>query len=249
MLARRQASARLLVLGTYRPEEVLGKEHPLATLTQELHIHGHSQELPLTLLTKTAVGVYLTARLPGAAITDELVQCIHQRTEGNPLFMVNVVDYVTAQDVAGAPVESRPPPARLVEAARVMPESLHRCLNDGSTDYTSRHRGCSRSAAWRGTSLPPPRWQRVWRRTSSRSKQGVRDWPGVDNGYSRVGKVSGQTGQYQRATASSTRSIIRPSTTVYQRLGVCAYIGGLGRDWRRLWRAGVGPCSRTGRAL
>ena len=128
VLARRQASARLLVLGTYRPEEVLGKEHPLATLTQELHIHGHSQELPLTLLTKAAVGAYLTARLPGAAITDELVQCIHQRTEGNPLFMVNMVDYVTAQDVTGVPVESRQLPARLVEAARVMPESLRQML-------------------------------------------------------------------------------------------------------------------------
>jgi predicted ATPase len=90
MLARRQESARLLVLGTYRLEEVLGKEHPLAALTQELQIHGHSQELPLTLLTKAAVRAYLMARLPGAAITDELAQCIHQRTEGNPLFMVKM---------------------------------------------------------------------------------------------------------------------------------------------------------------
>ena len=109
VLARRQESARLLVLGTYRPEEVLGKEHPLATLTQELQIHGHSQELPLTLLTKAAVGAYLDGAVAGATITDELVQCIHQRTEGNPLFMVNMVDYVAAQDVPGVLVESRQP--------------------------------------------------------------------------------------------------------------------------------------------
>jgi hypothetical protein len=32
-------------------------------------------------------------------MTDELAQYIHQRTEGNPLFMVNMVDYVMAQDV------------------------------------------------------------------------------------------------------------------------------------------------------
>jgi len=102
VLARRQESARLLVLGTYRPEEVLGKEHPLATLTQELQIHGHSQELPLTLLTEAAVRAYTTARLPGVALADELVQYIHQRTEGNPLFMVNMVDYVMAQHVPGA---------------------------------------------------------------------------------------------------------------------------------------------------
>jgi predicted ATPase len=129
ILARRQESARLLVLGTYRPEEILGKEHPLAMLTQELKIHRHSQELPLKLLTKAAVGAYLTARLPGAAIADELVQCIHQRTEGNPLFMVNMVDYVIVQDVTGAPVESRQPLARLVEATRGMPKSLRQMLD------------------------------------------------------------------------------------------------------------------------
>jgi len=128
VLARRQESARLLVLGTYRPEEVLGKGHPLATLTQELQIHGHSQELPLTLLTKAAVRAYLEARLPGAATTDELVQCIHQRTEGNPLFMANMVDYVVAQDMPGALTGSRNPPARLVEAAHGMPESLRQML-------------------------------------------------------------------------------------------------------------------------
>ena len=112
VLARRQESARLLVLGTYRPEEVLGKGHPLATLTQELQIHGHSQELPLTLLTKAAVRAYLEARLPDAAITDELVQCIHQRTEGNPLFMANMVDYVVAQDMPSALMGSRSLPGR-----------------------------------------------------------------------------------------------------------------------------------------
>ena len=129
VVARRQESARLLVLGTYRPEEVLGKAHPLATLTQELQIHGHSQELALTLLTEAAVRAYLTARLPGAAMTDELAQYIHQRTEGNPLFMVNMVDYVMAHDVPGALVGSRDPQARLVEAVRGMPESLRQMLD------------------------------------------------------------------------------------------------------------------------
>ena len=129
VLARRHGSARLLVLGTYRPEEVLGKEHPLATLTQELQIHGHSQELLLTLLTKAAVRAYLAAWLPSAAITDELVQCIYQRTEGNPLFMVNTVDYIVAQDVSDVLVGARNPQVGLVEAARGMPESLRQMLD------------------------------------------------------------------------------------------------------------------------
>src|SRR5207302_9061952 len=68
------------------------------------------------------------ARLPGAAITDELVQCIHQRTEGNPLFMVNMMDYVVAQDIPGALMGSPNPLVRPVEAARGMPESLRQML-------------------------------------------------------------------------------------------------------------------------
>jgi DNA-binding winged helix-turn-helix (wHTH) protein len=128
VLARRQESARLLVLGTYRPEEVLGKEHPLATLTQELQIHGHSQELSLRLLTEAAVRAYLMVRVPETSILDELAQCIHQRTEGNPLFMVNMVDYVVAQDVPGMLAESRNPQAQLAEATQGMPESLRQML-------------------------------------------------------------------------------------------------------------------------
>jgi predicted ATPase len=59
---------------------------------------------------------------------DELAQCIHQRTEGNPLFMVNMVDYVVAQDVPGVLAESRNPQAQLAEAAQGMPESLRQML-------------------------------------------------------------------------------------------------------------------------
>ena len=141
VLARRHGSARLLMLGTYRPEEVLGKEHPLATLTQELQIHGHSQALSLTLLTKAAVRAYLAAWLPGTAITDELVQCIYQRTEGNPLFMVNMVDYMVAQDVPDVLVGAQNPQAGLVEAARGMPASLRQMLERRSDRLRPEEQG------------------------------------------------------------------------------------------------------------
>jgi predicted ATPase len=118
VLARRHDRARLLVLGTYRPEEVLGQEHPLTTLTQELRMHGHSTESPLTLLSQAAVGTYLTARLPHASLGDELVRYIHQRTEGNPLFMVNMVDHVVTRGTTGV----------RVEAEYDMPESLRQML-------------------------------------------------------------------------------------------------------------------------
>src|SRR5262249_52623181 len=45
-LARRAGPARLLVLGTYRPVEVLLRRHPLAAVKQELVLHGPAVGLP-----------------------------------------------------------------------------------------------------------------------------------------------------------------------------------------------------------
>jgi predicted ATPase/DNA-binding winged helix-turn-helix (wHTH) protein len=100
-LARRQEPARLLVLGTYRPVELMVREHPLNTVKQELQVHGQCKELPLALLSEAAVVQYLAARF--ASLSREslgkLAHAIHQRTDGNPFFIVNMVDYLIAQRV------------------------------------------------------------------------------------------------------------------------------------------------------
>ena len=97
MLARRQEPARLLLLGTYRPAEVAMRDHPLHAVQQELHVHGWCTELPLTLLTTTTIAEYLETRFPGVRLPTELARFVHQRTEGNPLFMVNMVEYWVTQ--------------------------------------------------------------------------------------------------------------------------------------------------------
>ncbi|HEV2669281.1 MAG TPA: AAA family ATPase, partial [Blastocatellia bacterium] len=99
-LARRRERARLLVVGTYRPVEALLSEHPIENIKQELQVHNQCAELPLEYLTKDAVREYLAARFP--QLPAELAQLIHSRTGGNPLFMVNAVDYLLAE---GAMVE------------------------------------------------------------------------------------------------------------------------------------------------
>ena len=91
-LARRREPARFLVLGTYRPPDALQRGHPLQTVTHELHLHGQCAELPLTLLSEAAVADSLAARFPEAHFPAGLARLVHQRTEGNPLFMVSVVE-------------------------------------------------------------------------------------------------------------------------------------------------------------
>jgi len=103
LLARRQERARLLVLGTYRPMDVIVQEHSLKEVKQELQLHGRCAELSLGWLSEAAVAEYLAVRFGTevearqAVSLQNLAQVIHQHTEGNPLFMVNVVEHMVAQ--------------------------------------------------------------------------------------------------------------------------------------------------------
>ena len=96
-LARRREPARLLLLGTFRPVDVIVRAHPLRAVKQELAAHGQCEELRVELLAGAAVHEYLIRRFPDGAIAPELVQVIHRRTDGHPLFMVSLVDYLQSQ--------------------------------------------------------------------------------------------------------------------------------------------------------
>ena len=99
VLARRQEPARVLVLGTYRPMEVLGNGHPLNSVLHELHAHSLCCELTLQLLSEGDVATYLLERFPHSVFPTRLAELLHRRTEGNPLFLVSVLDDLVAQGV------------------------------------------------------------------------------------------------------------------------------------------------------
>ncbi len=91
-VARRRETARLLVLGTYRPVEAIVADHPLRSLTHELRGRGQCEELLLDYLSEDAVAAYLARRCPGREISAGLARMLHQRTDGNPLFLVTLVN-------------------------------------------------------------------------------------------------------------------------------------------------------------
>ena len=79
-LARREGSARLLVIATSR----LGHHPPVEELRRELRARGRCVELALPPLSPQAVRGYLEHRYRGA---EALATLVHARTDGNPLFM------------------------------------------------------------------------------------------------------------------------------------------------------------------
>src|SRR5262249_24948835 len=92
MLARRQEPARLLVVGSYRSAEVIVTGHPLRALIRELRVRRQCEDLALPFLREPHVAAYLALRFGAHAFEPELARAVHQRTDGNPLFMVRVVD-------------------------------------------------------------------------------------------------------------------------------------------------------------
>jgi tetratricopeptide (TPR) repeat protein len=97
-VARRREPARLLVIATYRPLDAIVRGHPLRTVARELALHGACEELELDPLDADHVGRYLAARC-GEEVSARLRETIHRRTDGLPLFMVNVVDALIRQDL------------------------------------------------------------------------------------------------------------------------------------------------------
>jgi DNA-binding winged helix-turn-helix (wHTH) protein len=94
-LARRRDFARLMLIGTYRPVDVIVGDHPLRSVKRELQAHGLCHELPLEYLAEEAVSEYLQSRFPCHQFPSQLGRTIYRRTEGNPLFMINLVEYFT----------------------------------------------------------------------------------------------------------------------------------------------------------
>jgi DNA-binding winged helix-turn-helix (wHTH) protein/tetratricopeptide (TPR) repeat protein len=103
-VARRPDPARLLILGTYRPVEAIAYAHPLRAILTELRQHGQCGEVTLDYLSEAEVSAYLRQRFGDTRLAAELARVLHQRTNGNPLFLSAVVDeLVRRQVVTGGP--------------------------------------------------------------------------------------------------------------------------------------------------
>src|SRR5262249_60164994 len=94
MLARRREPARLLVVGTYRAAEVVVPDHPLTTVTHELLAREQAVEVALHSLSQAAVEAYVAARVAEHDAATALAPVVYRRTDGHPLFMVEVTDYL-----------------------------------------------------------------------------------------------------------------------------------------------------------
>ena len=84
-------SLPVLVLATYRPGEMAERMHPLLQLRRDLEARGLARELNLNYLVRADVESYLALEFPEHRFPSNFSHFLWKRTEGNPLFMVDLV--------------------------------------------------------------------------------------------------------------------------------------------------------------
>jgi len=90
-LARRRVPAKLLLLGTYRPADVIISQSPLKTLKQDLVIHNLSHEVNLERLEESDVAKYIAIKFVDGSFPPRFAKLIYHHSGGNALFMVTIL--------------------------------------------------------------------------------------------------------------------------------------------------------------
>lgn len=98
-LARRQEPSRILVLVSYRPVDVALSNAPVRHLKQALVQQHSAIELPLEPLGQDMVSNYLADHFEGIDHLSELTHLIYEATDGNPLFMETLANYLTERQL------------------------------------------------------------------------------------------------------------------------------------------------------
>jgi predicted ATPase len=90
-VASRLPSMRVLVIVTYRPSEVAHTRHPFLALKLDLQARRICREVQLGVLAYDAVARYMASEFPGHEFSPAFTSFVYQKTEGHPLFMVDLL--------------------------------------------------------------------------------------------------------------------------------------------------------------
>jgi predicted ATPase len=85
---------RMLLVLTYRPSDLMRSQHPFGPVKLELQGRGICREIALPFLRREDLVHYLSLAFTGHEFPDQFAAVLHARTEGNPLFMVDLLRYL-----------------------------------------------------------------------------------------------------------------------------------------------------------
>ena len=94
-LCQRITNQRLLIAGTFRPEDIERTNHPLKSYKAEMQSHRLCEEVTLSSLARDHIAEYLNATFTPNDFPPDLASLIHDKTEGHPLFAINLLQYLS----------------------------------------------------------------------------------------------------------------------------------------------------------
>jgi adenylate cyclase len=98
-LGRHAQDLRVLVVVAYRPTELLLGQHPFYHVKLELQARGACTELTVNFLDRSDIERYLALVFPGHAFPADFADLVLSRTEGNALFMADLLGYLRERGV------------------------------------------------------------------------------------------------------------------------------------------------------
>ena len=89
----------MLVVTTYRESEMRLARHPFMASLLDLQARGLSDVIPLDLLELADVQELLDRRFPGHRLPPSFAALLHEKTDGSPLFLVDLLRWLGARGV------------------------------------------------------------------------------------------------------------------------------------------------------
>ena len=96
-LVREIATSPVMVLGTYRDAEVTAS-HPMSQTLGNLVRERHFRRVQLGGLNRQEVGEFVEGH-KGVNLSGDILEMIHSRTEGNPLFVNEIVELIDPEQI------------------------------------------------------------------------------------------------------------------------------------------------------
>ncbi|MCK4443787.1 MAG: AAA family ATPase, partial [Thermoplasmata archaeon] len=101
-VARNSRKTGMLMIGTYRPEDVAvadGKGHPLTNIMQLMDREEMYEKVELSRLPEETMGEFLHGLLGENDLDADFRKRVYKETEGNPLFMIQLISYLLEENV------------------------------------------------------------------------------------------------------------------------------------------------------
>ena len=126
------------------------QKHPFRRVALELTTQHVATEMPLMLLSRECIGEFLEIEFPGHEFPPDLGDVLHARTEGNPLFMADLVRDLRSRGVIVQESNRWVLSDTVVSIGRDLPASIRSLIQRKMDQLAEEHRRLLTVAAVQG---------------------------------------------------------------------------------------------------